>query len=160
MSSIESIRNFVRLTADFGTAGQPRREQFRFVADSGFTTVINLAMPQHADSIDDEGRLVTELGMNYFHLPVPFDKPETDHVRQFFALLEAQANRQLFIHCIMNYRVSVFMYLYLRLRRNFSERRARSPILETWNMEPQWRAVMQLQSHQLEINPDLIDGNP
>jgi len=160
LSSLECIRNFVRLTDDFGTAGQPRREQFQFIADSGFTAVINLAMPQHADSIDDEGRLVTELGMNYFHLPVPFDKPEIDHLRQFFALLDAQAGRKLFIHCILNYRVSAFMYLYLRLRRNFTERQARSPILEKWEMEPQWRAIMQLQPHELEFNPDVIDGNP
>ena len=65
MSSIESIRNYVQLTPTIGTSGQPLVDQFQFIADAGFNTVINIAMPDHANSIDEEGRLVTELGMNY-----------------------------------------------------------------------------------------------
>ncbi len=59
--------------------------------------MINIAMPDHPDSIDDEGQLVTELGMNYLHLPVPFDSPSADHLRQFCALLNAQRGRQLLL---------------------------------------------------------------
>lgn len=136
MSSLESRRNFVQLTPGHGTADQPSRNQFPLVAEAGFASVINLAMPDHAGSIDDEGRLVGELGMNYLHLPVPFDAPGITHLRQFFALLEAQAGRPPFTHCIMNYRVSAFLYRYLRFSRDYSEQQARSPILERWQMDP------------------------
>ncbi|UCH39173.1 MAG: protein tyrosine phosphatase family protein [Gammaproteobacteria bacterium] len=152
MNSLEAIRNYVRLAPEFGTAGQPRREQFKPVADAGFVSVVNLAMPDHADSIDDEGRLVTELGMNYFHLPVPFAQPTIAHLHRFFALLDAMQGEQLFVHCIMNYRVSAFMYHYLRLRRGLSEQQARSPILERWKMEPQWRAIMRLEADDLQLS--------
>ena len=85
-------------------------------------------------------------------LPVPFDAPDIGHLRQFFALLEAQAGQTLFIHCIMNYRVSVFMYLYLRFRLDYPEQQARSPILEQWQIEPQWQAIMALRARDLDFN--------
>ena len=151
MTSVESIRNYVRLTPEIGTAGQPRRDQFECIADENFDTVINLALPDHTDSIDDEGRLVTELGMNYLHLPVPFDAPDANHLRQFCTLLTALQGRQLFIHCIMNYRVSAFMYHYLKLVKGYSEQQARSPIFDIWEMEPQWKAIMELDAASLNL---------
>ncbi len=149
MNSIESIRNFVQLTPAIGTAGQPQTGQFQIIADAGFETVINIAMPDHADSIDDEGWRVTELGMNYFHIPVPFDAPEVNHVRQFCKLLHSQNGQAVFVHCIMNYRVSVFMYLYLSTFEGFSGEQARSPMFDRWQIEPQWQAIMDLDQQDL-----------
>lgn len=154
LNSIESIRNFVQLTAQIGTAGQPTADQFQLVADAGFTSIINIAMPDHPDSIDYEGKLVTELGMNYCHLPVPFDAPTADHVKRFFALLEAQQEQQVFVHCIMNYRVSAFMYHYLIRVKEWSPQQARSPIFDRWEIEPQWQAIMDLKPAELEFNLD------
>ena len=149
MSSLDEIRNYVALTPRFGTAGQPGKDQFRLIADAGFKTVINIAMPDHPDSIDQEGKLVTELGMSYLHLPVPFDAPTAEHVKRFLALLQAQGDQPVFVHCIMNYRVSAFMFHYLTLVEDWSEDRARSPIFEKWDLEPQWQAIMDLSADQL-----------
>ncbi len=154
MNSLASIRNYVRLTPEVGTAGQPRRDQFKLIADAGFATVINLALPDHPDSIDDEARLVTALGMNYLHLPVPYDAPNASHLGQFCALLNAQQGRQLFIHCIMNYRVSAFMYHYLKSFMGYSEMQARSPIFDIWEMEPQWQTIMELDTASLNLSQD------
>lgn len=149
LSSLEAIRNFVQLTPRIGTAGQPTENQFQAIANAGYKAVINIAMPEHPDSIDHEGKLVTELGMNYLHLPVPFDRPEANHVKQFFSLLQAQDNQPVFVHCIMNYRVSAFMYHYLRLIEECTEDQARSPIFEQWKIEPQWQDIMALAPDQL-----------
>jgi len=143
----------VRLTSAIGTAGQPSREQFALIAAAGFDAVINLAMPDHADSIADEGALVTALGMSYHHLPVPFDAPSAEQLRRFCALLEAQQEQRLFVHCIMNYRVSAFMYLYLTRIKGYTERDARSPILDRWQIEPQWQALMAMDAAALGLRP-------
>jgi protein tyrosine phosphatase (PTP) superfamily phosphohydrolase (DUF442 family) len=155
--SLDSIRNYVRLTKQIGTAGQPRREQFGAIAAAGFDSVINLAMPDHPDSLDDEGALVSSLGMTYCHLPVPFDAPEPQHVRKFVALLEAQAAKPLFVHCIMNYRVSAFMYLYLRHVEHWPEVEARSPILDRWNIEPCWKRLMEMDATELGLSPAAVE---
>lgn len=154
MSSLETIRNFVRLTPDFGTAGQPAAEQFTLIAEAGYRTVINLAMPEHKDSIDDEGKRVTELGMSYHHLPVPFDAPTASHARQFCRLLQAQEEPPVFVHCIMNYRVSAFMYLYLTRFLGFAPDRARSPVFQHWEPDSKWQAILELDAAALGFRPD------
>lgn len=152
LKSIDEIKNFVQLTPQIGTAGQPQTEQFEIIAEHGFSTVINIAMPDHPESIDSEGNIVTSLGMNYFHLPVPFDAPRADHVKQFYHLLQAQQDRQLFVHCIMNYRVSAFMYHYLINAQGYTSELARSPIFDRWNIEPQWQKIMELDAATIGID--------
>lgn len=143
-SSIESIRNFVQLTPRIATAGQPTATEFRAIARAGYTSVVNLAMPDHPDSIDDEGKRVTELGMSYFHLPIPYDSPTAAQVRRFCRLLASLDGEQLFVHCIMNYRVSAFMFHYLTRVEGWPQDRARSPVLDSWQPEPQWQAILNL----------------
>lgn len=136
------IRNFVQLTENFGTAGQPAADQFQAIAANGYRHVINIGMPDHADAISNEGELVSALGMNYLHIPVPFDNPTTEHVRLFCKILNQIRHDKVFVHCIMNYRVSAFMYHYLTKVDKCDEISARSPILQNWDMEPAWEKLM------------------
>lgn len=62
---LEDIRNYCLMVERIGTAGQPTREQFAAIAAAGFSTVINLAMPDHPETIRDEGAIVAGLGMSY-----------------------------------------------------------------------------------------------
>lgn len=139
---LEAIRNFAELDERLGTAGQPRAQQFETIAAAGFRHVINLAMPDHADSLADEGDLVTRHGMSYIHLPVPFDAPEPEHLRRFCRLLQPLRDDKVFVHCIMNYRVSAFLYHYLTKVEGWDDGRARSPIFARWEMQPEWRELM------------------
>ena len=99
---MQSIRNFVELSSNVGTSGQPTEEQFKLIAESGYETVINLAMPDHPDSIPHEGSIVTDLGMSYFHIPVPFDAPNSSHIRLFCQLMEVLADQKVWVHCIFS----------------------------------------------------------
>ncbi len=148
---LDSIRNFVQLTEDIGTAGQPTAEQFELIADQGYRAVINIAMPDHEDSIDNEGSIVTSLGMNYFHIPVPFKTPNIEHIQQFSRILKAFDQQKVFVHCIMNYRVSAFMLHYLQKVRGYTAEQARSPIFDKWQIEPQWQAIVELNAEELNL---------
>jgi len=110
---MKRIRNYVQSLPDIATSGQPVKEQFREIAKGGYAIIVNLAMPDHHDSIENEGKIITELGMIYFHLPVPFDKPTREHVRIFCRIMAALTGKKIWVHCIMNYRVSAFMFHYL-----------------------------------------------
>jgi protein tyrosine phosphatase (PTP) superfamily phosphohydrolase (DUF442 family) len=147
---LESIRNFVQLTSNIGTAGQPQADQIKDIADAGYQAVINIAMPNHPDSFDNEDALVTSLGMHYYHIPVPFDAPKTEHVQQFCRLMQTLENQQVFVHCIMNYRVSAFMFHYLHHLKDYPVEQARSPMFERWQIEPQWQAIMELTADDLD----------
>jgi protein tyrosine phosphatase (PTP) superfamily phosphohydrolase (DUF442 family) len=148
---MQRIRNFVQLTTDIGTSGQPFLGQFECIAENCYEIVINLAMPDHADSIDDEGSIVTGLGMSYFHIPVPFNAPKPDHVRLFCDLMGALENRKIFAHCIMNYRVSAFMYHYLNKVKGLDREASRSPIFEIWRPDQAWRRLINLSKDELGL---------
>ena len=145
---IEQIRNFVQLTSRIATAGQPGADQFRYIAESGHRAVINLAMPDHKDSLDHEGALVTGLGMAYIHIPVPFDAPTRDHLEQFIGVMVSLRPSKVFVHCIMNYRVSAFMYHYLRMVEGHADASARSSMFTSWKPNETWQQVMKWQDVQ------------
>ena len=143
VKELEQIRNYVDLDGRIGTAGQPTAEQFGRIANAGFEMVINLAMPDHEDSIDQEGSLVSALGMTYIHIPVPFDAPDENHLSQFLAIMEANQNHKVFVHCVMNYRVSAFMYHYYQRVEGRSEAESRSPMFSCWKPDDVWQAFIE-----------------
>ncbi len=153
MGSLSEIRNFIQLTEDVGTAGQPRPEQFADIAAAGYGAVINLAMHDSDNAVPEEGNLVAAEGMCYFHLPVDFAAPNATHARLFFDLMQTLAPRKIFVHCALNLRVSAFMYLYLRHVRGLDEEAARSPLIAKWEpkMDTVWQDFLRLQPEQLGL---------
>ena len=133
-----SIRNFIQMTEAVGTSGQPTVEQFVEIADAGYTSVVNLAMPDSDDAIADEGNIVTSLGMKYIHIPVPFDAPTKEHLGSFIRVMRAMDGEKVWVHCVANARVSAFMYHYLRIDKCYDDDAAKSALLRRWN--PRWTA--------------------
>ncbi|PTY36837.1 hypothetical protein BGP77_06000 [Saccharospirillum sp. MSK14-1] len=139
---MDSIRNFVQVTPNIGSAGQPRAEQLYLIVDHGYRHVINLGLSNHRDAVADEDRQLSELGVNYFHIPVPFDNPGPDQLRHFCLLMDLLRDEKVFVHCIMNYRASAFLYQYLTKLAGYDETRARSPVLDSWVLPSAWQALM------------------
>ncbi|MFK7914214.1 MAG: protein tyrosine phosphatase family protein [Pseudomonadales bacterium] len=134
------LTNFYAITDDIGTAGQPRPEQFALIAEAGYQTVVNLALPDSEHAIPDEGSIVTGLGMRYVHIPVQFDAPTLDDLRAFTGILQGLSGTRVLVHCVVNARVSAFVYLYLRHVRALPELQCRTPLLDRWQpqMDDVW----------------------
>jgi len=146
MSELKQITNFVQLTDDIGSSGQPTPEQFHDIARAGYAAVINLAMPDSDHAIADEGSVVTGLGMSFCHIPVDFAAPTVDDLKQFIGMMQALEGRKVWVHCVVNARVSAFLYHYLKRVRKLDEADCRSPILEKWEpqMDDVWRGFLSL----------------
>ena len=139
--TIETITNYIRVSDRLSSSGQPDEDGFRSIAAAGFAAVINLAMPDSDKAIPEEGSVVTRLGMAYHHIPVPFDEPKTRHLTQFFGLMDSLQNENVWAHCVVNYRVSAFLYLYRRWK-GMSEDEARIAVLPDWQPNATWQAFM------------------
>ena len=65
-------------------------------------------------ALKKEDKIVSKSGMIYIHIPITWKNPELDRLKLFLKILKTlqEENKKVFIHCIMNYRVSVFMYHY------------------------------------------------
>lgn len=143
---LREITNFVQLTDDIGTSGQPTREQFAAIAGAGFGTVVNLALPTSDNAIADEGSVVTGLGMRYVHIPVVFESPTVDDLRTFIGVMKALEGSKVWVHCVVNARVSAFLYHYLRHVRGLDEAASRSVVLDRWepSMNETWKSFLSL----------------
>ena len=148
--SIQDIFNYHQATDQIATSGQPLAEEFKDIATNGYQAVVNLAMHDSDDAIADEGSIVASLRMTYFHIPVPFDAPTSEHLRIFINIMECLQGKKVWVHCALNYRVSAFMYHYLRLH-GFSPEEARSPIFEYLRPDEIWQQIRGLSRKEIGV---------
>jgi protein tyrosine phosphatase (PTP) superfamily phosphohydrolase (DUF442 family) len=146
-----TILNQFEISKEITTSGQPTSDQFSIISKSGHDVVINLAMPDHESSISNEGEIVTSLGMTYIHIPVPFDAPGENHYQMFCRHMDSLTDKRVWVHCIVNARVSAFLFRYLQSNRGYSASEAKTPILEAWlpQMDSVWSEFISHAPEQL-----------
>ncbi len=140
---MEDIYNFLKLSDSIATSGQPTTEQFSAIKDSGYQIVINLALPTSSNALPDEKQIVEAQDMQYIHIPVVWETPKIEDFTQFAAIMEANTDKKVFVHCAANMRVSAFMYLYRRLHENMSDSEAKKDLHQIWNPNENWQNFMQ-----------------
>ena len=153
---IESIQNYFPLPLSIGTSGQPTTEQFKDIQAAGFDVVVNLAMPDSDNALTNEGALVSENGMTYVHIPVPWDAPDANHLAQFFGAMDAilAQDKKVWVHCAANYRASAFTYKYLTMSQGLSEPESTTPLLTKWlpYMDKAWQGIMQMTPSDIAVD--------
>ena len=145
--SVAGIKNYIQVIEKIASSGQPDEKRFKEISKHGYEVVINLAMPKSDEAIPEEGNIVTSLGMTYVHIPVPFDAPSAEHLRQFINVMEAISNQRVWVHCVVNYRVSAFLYQYQRLVHGLPDQEAKKVMLKSWEPDEVWQRFMAL-SHE------------
>ncbi|EXJ14350.1 protein tyrosine phosphatase family protein [Imhoffiella purpurea] len=151
--NIDSILNHVRISDRISTSGQPEEHEFRAIAEAGFEVVVNLAMPNSENAIPEEGNIVTARRMIYVHIPVPFEAPTATHLRSFLGVMAAFPDSRIWIHCVVNYRASAFIYQYARCVEGRSHEEALGLMLPTWSPNAVWRDFMDLAESDLRLDP-------
>lgn len=138
-SSLEAIHNYVRISDQLATSGQMTYQQIDDIAGAGFQVVINLA-PAREDRNGREGYLMAEQGITYVNIPVDWQAPELRDLDMFFAVMDANRDRKVYVHCFANMRASAFTYLYRTLSLGEDETVARGDMELIWDpaSQVQW----------------------
>jgi protein tyrosine phosphatase (PTP) superfamily phosphohydrolase (DUF442 family) len=139
---LETLTNYYPISPLILTAGQPAAEQIALVATAGCDVVINLARPSSPNALADEADLVAAQGMDYIAIPVVWEEPTLDDLARFFAAMEANRARKVFVHCVVNYRVSTFVYLYRVLRLGADPDEAIWDLRSIWEPDETWSAFI------------------
>jgi uncharacterized protein (TIGR01244 family) len=147
MGDPTDIRNWLRLPGDLTTSGKLLEGDPQRLAAAGVRRVINLALAEHPDALPNAERAMAQVGLAYTHIPVPFDAPTEAHYQAFVAALESD-DAPVHVHCIMNWRVSAFLYRY-HVERGMNEDEARRQMEQVWLPEenghpdaPKWAAFV------------------
>lgn len=143
------IRNWQRLSDTITTSGKLDTGDPARLAAIGVRRVINLALDDHPDALPDAPEAMEAAGLDYTHIPVPFDAPTDTHYDAFVTALEA-GKAPMHVHCIMNFRVSAFFYRYHVERCGMDESAARALMEKIWQPHrkdelemPPWRAFVE-----------------
>ena len=136
------IDTWRRLDARTTTSGQPTEAQLGEIAALGVTHVVNLALHTHERALPDEAATVAALGMTYVHIPVPFNAPTEAHFAEFCNVMAEIGDRPVHIHCIVNFRVSAFLYRYRRDVLGMDETAARAAMEAIWSPSGAWPAFV------------------
>lgn len=147
MSDPGDIRNWLRLSDRITTSGRLQSGDPERLAAIGTRHVINLALADHPEALPDADTAMANAGLRYTHIPVPFDAPTDEHYRAFAAALDAD-DEPVHVHCIMNWRVSAFLFRWNR-ERGMDEAAARRQMEAIWSPEendhpaaPVWAAFI------------------
>lgn len=146
---MKDIINYIKIDENIATSGQPTREQFKQIADEGYEIVINLSVAHSEGRLEKEDEIVSALEMNYIHIPVEFKDPSLKNLKDFIEILSALKHRKIWVHCIMNYRVSAFMYVFHKyiLKTPFEDINLK--VFEEWSPDKKWQAIMKTSYEEL-----------
>jgi uncharacterized protein (TIGR01244 family) len=148
MSEITGIPQFLKLTDQVWTGGQPWLEHLPKLKDAGIKVVLNLRPHAEYEGQREEAK-VKELGMSYFNIPVDSQAPDELDADDFLKLTDEQLkNGPVFIHCAVGARVGAFWMIRRVLRDGWEFDKA----LEEAN-----RIGLRNQARLVEFAKDYID---
>jgi len=130
--ALQTIYNYRRISDRIGTSGMPTEVQVGDIARAGFEVVINLDQLDSSHALPDERTTVEALGMTYRQIPVVWEHPTHENLADFFAAMEDYADKRVFVHCVANYRATVFMTLYGILRLAWPREEAMNRLHQMW----------------------------
>lgn len=140
---MKNIKNFIQINEHIATAGQPTKKEFKTIAQAGYDVVLNLSM-HNKGALKEEDKIVSKNGMLYIHIPITWKEPELD--RFLFALdtlkLLQRQQKKVFVHCIMNWRVSILIYQYKKSILYKKNVKLKAP--KDFKPNKQWKKIINL----------------
>ena len=139
---LEHIKTYHKISDSLHTAAQPTVDQFKSIKRAGVDLVINLALHDSPDAIENEADVVQECAMDYIHIPVDFKKPEASDLERFFQSMDQNKEKNVLVHCAYNWRVSSFVYLYRVIKQDCDNETAIQAMLAIWEPDATWQAFI------------------
>jgi len=135
--------NFVQWRPGLASSAQPSGAWLGKARQSGYDLVINLAAPTSPGWIANERALVVASGAAYLGIPIDFAHPKPDDFRRFSDALKANAGRNVFVHCALNWRSASFIFLHRVLNEGVPLDHALDALYAAWSPDPVWKKFIE-----------------
>jgi len=147
--------NVVEISPRLVTSGQPTAEALTGLKAQGFEAVIYLAPPTVSDAVPDEQLIVTRQGLTFTNIPIRFDNPTEADFETFASVLRKLGSQKVLVHCQINLRASVMVFLYRAIVLKEEPRVAYEAVAGVWSPDRRWRRLIedQLQKHNVAFEP-------
>jgi protein tyrosine phosphatase (PTP) superfamily phosphohydrolase (DUF442 family) len=135
--------NFVAWRKGLASSAQPNEAYLKRAKSLGYEMVINLAPPEYAEAVANEGAILAAQGVVYVNIPVRFGNPTAEDFRLFSALLKLAENKSVLVHCQVNLRGSSFSYLYRVIAESADENAMRNKLTSVWIPDATWKKFIE-----------------
>lgn len=147
--------NPIEITPSLMTSGQPTPKALAALGASGFQAVVYLAPSSVPDAVKNERDLLERQGVEFIHIPIPFDAPAEAHLIALSETLERLNGKKVLVHCQVNLRASTMVFLYRVIAMKEEPSRAYEAVSRVWSPEGPWRTLVieQLKKHKISFQP-------
>jgi uncharacterized protein (TIGR01244 family) len=116
--TLDGALNYTRVDAVVACGGATSPEALAELKRRGFRSVLNLRQASEAGAnVEEEGRVVRQLGMTYLHIPFDGSRPTAQPIERFLAAFDHSDHLPIYIHCGTANRVGA-MWLVKRVLRD------------------------------------------
>jgi len=136
------ITNFRGYSPGLASSGQPLEMQFEMLKSEGFERIIYLAFTNSGKAIEGEDVIVKDLGMEYVHIPVVWEKPLASDFYAFADVMQRYPDKKTLVHCQVNYRASAFSFLYRVIYQDVPVATAKADMNKVWQPDETWRKLI------------------
>ncbi len=118
------LPGYLELTPHLGTGGQPTAAGFRALVDKGYRAVINLRTAGEGVDLEAEEKAVTDLGLEYYNVPVTGKEPRDDQAEAFLKVMGDLKEEKVFVHCATANRVGSLILIQRVLQDGIDQEKA------------------------------------
>lgn len=149
--SLSQIPAFSIIHEHLFSSAQPSAEQLKLIKEFGCSTVINLALANASNHLENEDRICLDLGLNYIHIPIDWEMPSAEQCLLVLDLIDHLVqNEIIWIHCAKNKRVSCLMYVYRQFYMNMDMLTSQDLLHEIWEPNETWTGLIHSITLQLQ----------
>ena len=136
------LLNRIDYSPSLTTSGQPTEAELALIAAAGYDRVIFLAFSNHPKAVAHEDDIARGLGLQFIHIPVEWDSPSPADFAAFAAVMQSHGSSRTLVHCEVNFRASVFGFLYQVLFAGADVGEALSQMQSIWVPNETWEAFI------------------
>ncbi|WP_447507429.1 protein tyrosine phosphatase family protein [Acinetobacter lactucae] len=149
--SLSQIPAFSIIHEHLFSSAQPSVEQLKLIKEYGCSTVINLALTNAPNHIENEDRICLDLGLNYIHIPIDWETPSAEQCLLVLDLIDHLVqNEIIWVHCSKNDRSSCLMYVYRQFYMNMDMPTSQDLLHEIWKPNETWTGLIHSITLQLQ----------
>lgn len=151
----QALNNQVEVTPLLSVSGQPTAAQLEGFKARGIQAVVYIAPPQVSTTVRDEPLILGRQGILYANIPVDFIKPTLADFEAFSSLLAAWKDKRVHVHCQVNMRGSVFVFLHRVIHDKVPPEQAYDIVRRIWVPDKVWQRFLvdTLRQHDITFEP-------
>ena len=154
VADLSDISNYREYSETLSSSGQPNKEQLQDIWVESFKRVVYLAFSDHDTSLENEDRIVKELGMDYVNIPVNWGSPTKNDFYLFAGALQKEPGRRTLVHCQVNFRASSFSFLYRVIYQDVPVAGAKQDLDSVWTPNTVWTSFILELLEENGISPE------